>query len=88
MIDREKIEEEIRQVAYELYMKSGCIPGRDLDNWLEAERIVYEKYGIFTTEIKPKRKGKSSEKTRKTTCKKTKSEEKPVSKGRGRRKKA
>jgi len=44
MIEREKIEEEIRQVAYELYIKSGCIPGRDLDNWLEAERIVLAKY--------------------------------------------
>lgn len=44
MIDREKIEEEIRQVAYEIYIKSGCIPGRDLDNWLEAERIVLAKY--------------------------------------------
>ncbi|MGC9044855.1 MAG: DUF2934 domain-containing protein [Thermodesulfovibrio sp.] len=40
MIDRERLEEEIRQVAYELYVKSGCIPGRDLDNWLEAEKIV------------------------------------------------
>ena len=44
MINREKLEEEIRQVAYELYVKSGCIPGRDLDNWLEAERIVLAKY--------------------------------------------
>lgn len=46
MIDREKLEEEIRRVAYEIYVQSGCIPGRDLDNWLEAERIVLEKYGI------------------------------------------
>lgn len=95
MIDREKIEEEIRQVAYELYVQSGCIPGRDLDNWLEAERIVYEKYGIFTTESKPKRKRKSSEesrkspeKTKKKASKRIKSEEKSVSKGRGKRKKA
>lgn len=44
MIDREKLEEEIRQVAYELYVKSGCIEGRDLDNWLEAERIVLARY--------------------------------------------
>lgn len=44
MIDREKLEEEIRIVAYEIYLKSGCIPNRDLDNWLEAERIVLDKY--------------------------------------------
>lgn len=30
----------IRKKAQELYAKSGCIPGRDLDNWLEAERII------------------------------------------------
>lgn len=64
MIDREKLEEEIRQVAYELYLKSGCIPGRDLDNWLEAERIVLAKYQTEQSsqccepeiEEKPKRK--------------------------------
>lgn len=64
MIDREKLEEEIRQVAYELYVKSGCIEGRDFDNWLEAERIVlarYEsekmsKHSETDVEEKPKRK--------------------------------
>jgi hypothetical protein len=30
--------EEIERRAHELYLKSGCIPGRDMDNWLEAER--------------------------------------------------
>lgn len=53
MIDREKLQEEIRQVAYELYIKSGCIPGRDLDNWLEAERIVMVKYGLTGAEEEP-----------------------------------
>ena len=32
--------EEIRKIAYELYEKSGRIGGRDLENWVEAERIV------------------------------------------------
>ena len=32
--------EEIAKVAYEIYEKSGYIEGRDLDNWLEAERIM------------------------------------------------
>jgi len=32
--------EEIATVAYDLYERSGRIEGRDLDNWLEAERIV------------------------------------------------
>jgi len=31
----------IEQMACELYVKSGQIEGRDLDNWLEAESIVW-----------------------------------------------
>jgi hypothetical protein len=30
-------EEEIRALAYQLYVQSGCVPGRDLENWREAE---------------------------------------------------
>jgi hypothetical protein len=36
--------DEIAKLARELYEKSGGIEGRDLDNWLEAERIVMERY--------------------------------------------
>ena len=32
--------EEIFTVAHDLYERSGRIEGRDLSNWLEAERIV------------------------------------------------
>lgn len=31
---------EIRLKAYEIYEKSGCTEGRDLANWLEAERLI------------------------------------------------
>jgi hypothetical protein len=31
---------EIFTVACDLYERSGRVKGRDLDNWLEAERIV------------------------------------------------
>lgn len=31
---------EIARVAYELFESRGCIHGCDLDDWLEAERIV------------------------------------------------
>ena len=34
------LREEIAKIAYELYIKSGCIDGKDCENWLEAERIV------------------------------------------------
>lgn len=37
------LREEISKVAYELYEKSGKA-GRDLENWLEAEKIVMAKY--------------------------------------------
>lgn len=30
-------EDEIRAYAYQLYVQGGCIPGRDLENWGEAE---------------------------------------------------
>lgn len=32
--------DEIAKVAYELYEKSGRIAGRDMENWLEAEKTV------------------------------------------------
>jgi hypothetical protein len=32
--------EEIFTVAHDLYERGGRVKGRDLDNWLEAERIV------------------------------------------------
>jgi len=37
---QEQLNEEIRKKAQELFEKSGRLSGRDLDNWLEAERII------------------------------------------------
>lgn len=31
----------IEKIAFQLYMNSGRINGHDLDNWLEAEKIVW-----------------------------------------------
>ena len=31
---------EIAKVAYDIFMRSGYSHGRDLDHWLEAEKIV------------------------------------------------
>jgi hypothetical protein len=53
--------EEIAKMAYELYERSGYVGGRDLDNWLEAERIVMvriaegKKKSEKKAEAKPKR---------------------------------
>jgi len=30
----------IRKVAQDLYVKKGCQPGHDMENWLEAEKLV------------------------------------------------
>ncbi|NWF51600.1 MAG: DUF2934 domain-containing protein [Nitrospirae bacterium] len=40
----EDLYSEIAKIASELYEKSGRIEGRDLENWLEAEKIVKSKY--------------------------------------------
>lgn len=39
-VRREPDENLIRDYARHLYEQSGCVPGRDLENWLEAERTV------------------------------------------------
>jgi len=36
--------DEIAKIAHELYEKSGRTEGHDIDNWLEAERIVMARY--------------------------------------------
>ncbi len=49
---------EIAKVAYELWEKGGCIPGRDVENWVEAERTVMARYA---------EKSKAKEKPKKAT---------------------
>lgn len=41
----QSLHDEIAKVAQELFEKSGRVPGRDLENWLEAERIVKARRG-------------------------------------------
>lgn len=36
--------EEIRRRAYEIYVERGEQRGRDLDDWLQAERELQKKY--------------------------------------------
>jgi hypothetical protein len=38
------LHEEIAVVAYVLYEARGCVHGCDLDEWLEAERIVLARH--------------------------------------------
>ncbi|MDD5668842.1 MAG: DUF2934 domain-containing protein [Candidatus Omnitrophica bacterium] len=36
----EQVEEKIRTVAHEIYLKKGCTPGHALEDWLMAEKAV------------------------------------------------
>lgn len=42
-IPQEQLTDMIRKKATELYEKSGKKSGRDMDNWLEAERMIKQK---------------------------------------------
>jgi hypothetical protein len=42
---------EIAKLAYELYVNSGCKEGRDLDNWIEAEKILTAQENVQLTPI-------------------------------------
>jgi hypothetical protein len=45
--------DEIARVAYNLYENRGCTPGNDFSDWLEAERVVKQKYAArMTSDIK------------------------------------
>ena len=39
-----ELREEIASIAYELFEKGGWVHGRDVENWLEAERIIKQRY--------------------------------------------
>lgn len=42
-IPQDQLTNMIRKKAYELYEKRGKKSGQDMDNWLEAERIIKQK---------------------------------------------
>ena len=42
-IPQDQLTDMIRKKAYELYEKRGKKSGQDMNNWLEAERIVKQK---------------------------------------------
>lgn len=42
MSETKPSEEQIEQRAYELYLERGCEHGRDIEDWLEAERELTE----------------------------------------------
>ena len=51
----ESAEETIRQRAYELHLERGGAHGRDMDDWLEAERQVQARQQPAATRSKRKK---------------------------------
>jgi hypothetical protein len=47
------INDEIAKVAHELYEKGGRVHGRDVQYWLEAEKIVLARHEKSTKKEKP-----------------------------------
>ncbi len=58
--------DKIAGVAYLIYEKNGKVDGRDLDNWLEAERIVLGQKDYQQVEEQGSRVKKTRTKTAKT----------------------
>ena len=44
--DKARLRELIACKAHELYEQRGGSPGRDLDDWLEAEQLVRQELGV------------------------------------------
>ncbi|HZQ93640.1 MAG TPA: DUF2934 domain-containing protein [Candidatus Sulfotelmatobacter sp.] len=42
---RAALREMIRRRAEEIYVRGGRLPGRDLDNWAQAEAEILQEYG-------------------------------------------
>lgn len=53
----EDMRDEIAKVAYNLWEKSGRIQGREVENWVEAERIVMVRFRELN---KPKEESKKT----------------------------
>jgi hypothetical protein len=59
---QKNIYDEIAKVAYDFYEKSGRVHGRDVQNWLEAERVVLTRHEKGTKKEKPIRSLKAATK--------------------------
>jgi hypothetical protein len=70
MDSKQDLKEEIARVAYAIYEQMG-ISGREVENWLEAERIVLERLSVrepskLAKKLAPSRKKGGTKKKKKT----------------------
>jgi hypothetical protein len=63
------LHEEIAKVASDLFEKSGRAGGRDIEHWLEAERIVITRHRQADIDVKLPAK-KTASKTKRSLSKK------------------
>ncbi len=52
--------EQIAKRAYEIYLRSGSLPGRDEENWIAAETELRREIETAQADAKPKPNGHSS----------------------------
>ena len=45
-VSREEFMQLVQKKAYEIYENRGCKSGNDLEDWIDAERLVKEDLGI------------------------------------------
>lgn len=73
------LHDEIARVAYELYLRRGCVKGHDSDDWLEAERIVMSRRSMRDMPAETRAETAKPKRVRKTAAKTTeKKEPKPA----------
>jgi hypothetical protein len=53
--NNELTHQEIASAAYAIFEKSGCIPGRDTENWLKAEAQLRQERGRVAEPEAPSR---------------------------------
>lgn len=52
MVTKKDLNEEIARVAYDLFEKRGGGHKNDLEDWLQAEKIVMQRYAAKTAKTK------------------------------------
>ncbi len=62
---RNDLNNEVARVAHELYERRGRDHGYDLQDWLEAEKIVLARVEKSAEKARPKKSSKTVNKTRK-----------------------
>lgn len=50
--EHEPTEAEIQKAAYYIWLAGGCIPGRDLENWLAAREYLKHHHGRAGARVK------------------------------------